>query len=134
MAKITLIKPENRLEFLADDGKVTAFECRTDIWPGKNEYGQDRAPLPAGNYTASVALDYAGDDPAFGPGFVNVDRERGRGWHGGGSDLPDPFAPRQGWEATYGCGRLQNEDVLALKEQIIAAGNAVETEVIGDDE
>lgn len=34
----------------------------------------------------------------------------GIGIHGGGSDLPDPFAPRQGWEWTFGCLRLQNED------------------------
>lgn len=34
----------------------------------------------------------------------------GIGVHGGGSDLPDPFAPSQGWEWTFGCLRLQNID------------------------
>ncbi len=34
----------------------------------------------------------------------------GVGIHGGGSDLPDPFALQQGWEYTFGCLRLQNAD------------------------
>jgi hypothetical protein len=46
-----------------------------------------------------------GDDPAGD--MVKHDRS-GIGVHGGGSDLPDPFAQYQGWEDTFGCLRLQN--------------------------
>lgn len=47
------------------------------------------------------------DDPN---GDFNNHGRAGIGIHGGGSDLPDPFAPQQGWEWTFGCLRLQNED------------------------
>jgi hypothetical protein len=43
--------------------------------------------------------------------------ENGRGGigiHGGGSGLRDPFLPRQGWQRTHGCLRVQNEDNARL--------------------
>ena len=59
-------------------------------------------------------------EPAYGTYFTPIDDDAsgdmakhhrdGIGIHGGGSDLADPFAPRQGWEWTFGCLRLQNED------------------------
>ena len=42
----------------------------------------------------------------------------GIGIHGGGSGLPDPFAPRQGWRKTHGCLRVQNEDNQKLVELV----------------
>jgi hypothetical protein len=61
------------------------------------------------------------DDPAYGCWFTPLDdtepdeafAKHGRagiGIHGGGSDLPAPFALQQGWEYTLGCLRLQNVD------------------------
>lgn len=56
---------------------------------------------------------------AYGYVFVDLEEQenqeasRGRagvGVHGGGSILGNPLADRQGWAATYGCVRLQNED------------------------
>jgi hypothetical protein len=64
---------------------------------------------------------HGGDNPAYGPegAFIDVgDTARGREIHGGGSGLPDPFADRQGWKATMGCTRGQNEDVIKLGQAI----------------
>lgn len=49
----------------------------------------------------------------------------GIGIHGGGSGLADPFAPRQGWQITEGCLRLQNCDnghFVQIVEKAQAAG------------
>jgi len=40
----------------------------------------------------------------------------GVGMHGGGSGLPDPFAPRQELWATHGCVRIHNEDVYRVRD------------------
>lgn len=125
---ILLVKSENRLTF-TDDAGERQWECRTDLWPGFNEAGQPRAPIPDGRYLAQVDETYAGDEAAYGPAFIHVDTERGRGIHGGGSDLDDPFAPEQGWEATYGCGRMQNKDLLELVALMRQYGGEVKAEV-----
>jgi hypothetical protein len=49
-------------------------------------------------------------EPVSGPA-AETDRS-GIGLHGGGSRLPAPLAPRQGWAATHGCVRTQNEDLM----------------------
>ncbi len=41
--------------------------------------------------------------------FLN--KRKNIGIHGGGSDLRSPLAPRQGWETTKGCIRVQNTDL-----------------------
>ena len=118
MASIALYKSSNLL-FLYDDDyhddfnayPYVRFECRTDFFPGINEQGQPRGPIPTGKYVATIDESYAGDEDAYGPYFINVDTERGRGIHGGGTDLQYPMLPRQGWEKTRGCGRMQNEDL-----------------------
>jgi RHS repeat-associated protein len=57
--------------------------------------------------------------PAYGPGaYINTNDPRGRDIHGGGSSLPDPYAPYQGWRPTYGCTRGQNKDVQDLGQAI----------------
>ncbi|GAC1422471.1 MAG: hypothetical protein NVSMB64_30890 [Candidatus Velthaea sp.] len=48
------------------------------------------------------------DDPTIGA--LAAHGRSGLGLHGGGSDLPEPFALEQGWEWTFGCLRLQNAD------------------------
>lgn len=77
------------------------------------------------------------NDPAFGKWFVPLhdfgdhhaarDHARvGLGVHGGGTGLPDPFAPEQGWaKHTLGCVRLQNSalsDFVALLRRCQTAG------------
>lgn len=56
--------------------------------------------------------------------------------HGGGSNAPDPFAPKQLLCKTYGCTRLYNQDLETLMgylEPIFAAKNQfVIYSVIGD--
>lgn len=129
MAKMVLVKSENKLTFTKEEGSEFAFECRTDFFPGENEFGQPRAAIPDGEYLAYVDMEYAGDEVAFGPAFINVDTERGRGIHGGGTGLDDPFAWAQGWMPTHGCGRMQNGDLMTLVSLMRAEGGAVDMEV-----
>lgn len=58
--------------------------------------------------------------PGYGHGktYIDTNDPRGRDIHGGGSSLDKPFAPRQGWRPTYGCIRMQNEDVQDLSKKI----------------
>lgn len=55
------------------------------------------------------------DDPA---GDMAQHGRAGIGIHGGGSDLPDPFAAKQGWEWTFGCLRLQNCDNAQFADSV----------------
>lgn len=55
---------------------------------------------------------------AFGTAKVRTTDPRYRWIHGGGTGLPDPYAPRQGWKPTQGCTRAQNEDVETLCDLI----------------
>ena len=117
-----------------ENGAVTGlYECHDDFFAGENDEGQPRAPLPDGNYSVSAeepgksAADANG--PAYGTFYIKTGDPRGRDIHGGGSGLPFPFAPRQGWVPTHGCLRMQNIDGEELSRRIIAAGNAVELEV-----
>ena len=113
-----------------DDGTVIAeYECRDDFWAGANDEGRPRASLPDGDYIVSAEEPPARNCESFGTCFINTGDPRERVIHGGGSSLPDPFAPRQGWTPTLGCLRVQNEDGEALSRLIIDNGNAVEMEV-----
>lgn len=47
-------------------------------------------------------------------GPMHKEGRSGIGIHGGGTGLPDPFAPNQGWKPTHGCLRVQNIDNTAL--------------------
>jgi hypothetical protein len=60
------------------------------------------------------------DINAYGPVYLWLQELEGQaasvgragiGWHGGGSGLPAPLAPRQGWQVTHGCLRSQNVDL-----------------------
>ena len=117
-----------------DDGTVIAeYECRRVFWQGVNDEGQPRESLPEGNYIVSAEepgqAAAEANGPAYGTFYIRTGDARGRDIHGGGSGLSDPFAPRQGWLATLGCLRMQNEDGEALSRLIIDAGNAIELEV-----
>ena len=65
------------------------------------------------------------DVPSMGLWFIPVLNTPGRagiGIHGGGTGLPDPFAPLQGWEETHGCLRAQNEDLERLVQMATGGG------------
>lgn len=49
-------------------------------------------------------------DPKTGGPMARFGRS-GIGIHGGGTGLPNPYAPRQGWRKTHGCIRLQNYEL-----------------------
>lgn len=51
---------------------------------------------------------------AYGTAKVLTGDPRARWIHGGGSSLPDPYAPQQGWRPTRGCTRGQSGDVESL--------------------
>ncbi len=114
--------------------------CRNEGVAGP---GWDRpfGDTPPGLYRV-VAVEYIpADDPgsaAYGPVYLWLQEMEGQesavgragiGWHGGGSGLTDPLAPRQGWMATQGCLRSQNEDLLLrvapTVNYTIARGGAV---------
>lgn len=83
-------------------------------------YGHD-CKCPPGLYFVGAPQTLNPPEAAYGfhftplydapPDFAFAQHGRaGIGVHGGGSDLPNPFAPQQGWEWTFGCLRLQNAD------------------------
>jgi hypothetical protein len=87
--------------------------------PGMFFVGQPQ-PCASRNPNGTATQNHA-DDAAYGCWFTpltddpifnafSMHGRAGIGIHGGGSDLPDPFAPQQGWEYTHGCLRVQNAD------------------------
>jgi hypothetical protein len=118
------------------DGLIHEVDCHdVGINDGKlaDPYGE-KCKCPPGDYIVGAPMACAtrveeggvrinnDDDRAYGCWFVPLSDESpdggfaqhgraGIGLHGGGSDLPDPFAMNQGWEYTYGCLRLQNTDL-----------------------
>lgn len=80
---------------------------------------------PYGYYFTPIYDDPAGDMAKHGRAGIGI--------HGGGSDLPDPFEPRQGWEYTFGCLRLQNIDNAQFAESVRyvqSAGGTVFLDVV----
>jgi hypothetical protein len=102
---------------------------------GEDVYGH-LCKCPPGTYIVGRPQHLNPPEPAYGRAFIPLSdgpdqafAKHGRdgiGIHGGGSDLPDPFAPYQGWEWTYGCLRLQNSAlegvVVPFVEQALARG------------
>lgn len=89
----------------------TSTSVARNAAPGANEgfSTPDVNWIPQGTYSR-----------AYGPNgsYIDTGDPRGRDIHGGGSRLPDPFAPNQGWTPTLGCTRGQNADVRGLGEAI----------------
>lgn len=106
------------------------------ITAGEDAYGHN-CKCPPGKYLVGTPVacatrdadgtvtQHSPDDPAYGCWFTPLDdidpddafAKHGRagiGVHGGGSDLPKPFALHQGWEYTLGCLRGQNADIEAV--------------------
>lgn len=109
------------------DGDAYGHLCKCP--PGKGyaigapQYLDPPEP-PYGRWFIPVGDDAAGDMAEHGRAGIGI--------HGGGSDLADPFAPRQGWEWTFGCLRMQNADVAELADSVQyvqARGGAVTLDV-----
>jgi hypothetical protein len=103
--------------------------------PSPDPYGHD-CPMPFGDgYVFGKPMGCGPDSDdgiAYGYWAIPINDDPARDFaahgrdgimaHGGGSASPTPFAAKQGWYATCGCLRLQNED---LGMAIPAAGTLV---------
>lgn len=125
MAKLIYIRKDQTIIFDHGDGTATPFECRSDFEEGFNEAGEPHESLPDGEYICAAEEPGVEQGPAYGTFYIRTGDPRGRDIHGGGSSLPDPYAPYQGWRCTYGCLRMQNHDGEQLSRLIIEAGNSV---------
>jgi RHS repeat-associated protein len=93
-------------------GQSFTIETKTQV--------TSNSQLGAGDpYSGLVTICERGSlGPQFGTAKMRTTDPRFRWVHGGGSGLPDPYAPRQGWRKTRGCTRAQNEDIESLCDQI----------------
>jgi len=97
-------------------GPIVSWDSRSSVKPNS-------LPGAAGPYDSANVYPtrgpYRDNADAYGPNdILRTDDYRGRWLHGGGSDLDDPLAPRQGWESTHGCTRLQNDDIQDLVKRV----------------
>lgn len=116
----TFARGANRLKgFDAAGVELVNVECRNRTI--NNGYGHWGWAPPGTFLLGDPATKHT---PAFGRWFVAMldwqecramaaYRRSGIGLHGGGSGLPDPFAPRQSppFVVTHGCLRLVNQDL-----------------------
>ena len=109
---------------------IGTWECRSKFVPGVNEQGEPRESLPIGTYRVSAELTNGKYGAPYGTFYITTGDPRGRDIHGGGSGLPDPFAPEQDWVDTYGCLRMQNRNGEELSRHIINHGNSMLLHVI----
>lgn len=129
--QIVFSRDEQKISAIGYDGNIMGtWECRDEFEEGLNEYGQPRESLPDGIYTDLEAdVCQPGElEPAFGTFYISTGDERGRDIHGGGSSLPNPYAPYQGWRCTYGCLRMQNadgEELAGMIQEAIQSGLTV---------
>jgi RHS repeat-associated protein len=99
---------------LEPNGEPITIETRVDLTSDSLPGAGDAFTTP--NVTVIDNI----NNPAYGPpgAYIDTGDPRGRDIHGGGTVLPDPYAPRQGWVRTRGCTRGQNEDVQRLGDEI----------------
>nr|DAE03276.1 MAG TPA: putative carnitine operon oxidoreductase caia, putative carnitine operon oxidoreductase [Siphoviridae sp. ctwzt2]DAP75847.1 MAG TPA: putative carnitine operon oxidoreductase [Caudoviricetes sp.] len=127
--QLQFIRSKQRLYTMNDYGQVIKpYECRSDFVPGYNDQDQPRESLPNGNYWCKAELGYFGDP--YGTFYITTGDCRARDIHGGGSGLPDPYAPHQGWVPTLGCLRMQNADGEEVALWMMANGNNMLLEVV----
>jgi RHS repeat-associated protein len=116
-AEITTYMNLGATTYRDSDGNFESYESR-------NEVSKRSAPGADAPYESADTFPVKGplhNNPiAYGPNSVilTMDYARGRWLHGGGTGLPDPLAPRQGWKPTLGCTRLQNQDIEKLANNI----------------
>jgi hypothetical protein len=113
------------------------------VQQGEDVYGHYCKAPPGVGYVIGTPQGIDPPQPAYGFFFTPIldnpagdfasHGRAGIGIHGGGSDLGDPLAPRQGWEWTYGCLRLQNADNVTfvnLVRSIQQAGKTVYLDIV----
>src|SRR5882672_7259955 len=80
-------------------------------WCPRGEYligAPSSLHAPAYGFSFTPLFDMAPDGPMYKGGRSGI------GSHGGGTGLPDPYAPNQGWRPTHGCLRCQNRDLAEI--------------------
>ena len=118
--EIQVNKMKKRVYALDENYEVYAsFIIGTDFYDGYNENGEPYSNVDDGVYPLNhVDVDYPNAlTAAYGWGYINIDVERGRALHGGGSNLGyvGALEPIQSELcATLGCFRMRNVDVLWL--------------------
>ena len=127
---------EQVLMYTDNNGDIFSYECHNQFEGGVNEAGEPHESLPNNYYPHTWAEDYdtaINNGKSYGAGYIHTGDERGRDIHGGGSSLSDPYADRQGWLCTYGCLRMQNEDIIELSKRMIADGNDIPLTVVNNE-
>ncbi|RYD93226.1 MAG: hypothetical protein EOP50_11445, partial [Sphingobacteriales bacterium] len=115
-AQVTTFINLNVTTYKDSDGNEYSYDSRNDV-------SKRSAPGADGPYQSSDMYVVAGplhNKPiAYGPNSVLTTNDpRGRWLHGGGTGLPNPLAPQQGWKPTLGCTRLQNQDIRQLANHV----------------
>jgi RHS repeat-associated protein len=92
-------------------------------WTSKNDVSKRSLPGANDPYESSDSYPtngpYKNKTNAYGPNdILKTDDVRGRWLHGGGTGLPNPSAPEQGWKPTMGCTRMQNKDIQELVNRV----------------
>lgn len=91
-----------------------------------SDWASRNGDTPPGTYLCGTIYDTRGE-AAYGAYCIDLvdltgnEDDNGRAGislHGGGSALPDPFAPHQGWANTHGCVRVQNTDLERIVQLI----------------
>lgn len=100
--------------FNPNTGESFEMETRNDIMPN----AQPGADDPYWGRITGAEIGTLGR--SFGTAKIHTDDPRGRILHGGGNSrqIPDAYAPRQGWVPTMGCTRGQNEDMEELARKV----------------
>ena len=127
---VNLVDPDGLAAIYTDQASgVTYFNPNPEMpgpissWPSRSDVLPSSKPGADGPYESADF--YPAEGPrnnkprAYGPNdLLLTDDPRYRWLHGGGSDLPNPLAPRQGWYPTHGCTRMQNEDIQDLVNKV----------------
>ncbi len=116
----------NIIYWVNDEGEIeNSYWCKDDFVSGQNEEGLERASLPNSDYEANAQEPGRQYGRAYGTFYIDTGDPRGRDIHGGGSGRPNPYAPVQGWNKTYGCLRMQNKDGEQLSSKMREHGNKI---------
>lgn len=117
-------------------GGQCEWKAEARCWGQHADWTAPNGDTPPGLYRVGVVYDTTGEAP-YGRWCVDLEDLEGQetshgragiSLHGGGSGLPSPFAPYQGWQNTHGCVRVQNailERIVALIKRTRSAGHQV---------